>query len=268
MKFLSQYIEMLEIKNYDDHTKKKNKVKIDPNLPEVPFRILLVGSSKSGKSTLLVNLLRDEFYGKVFKKKYIIVFSPTACLDPKIKQIGAGNVYDTFNPAILEYVMERQIAIAEGRDDEPAIEYKDIRDDPNPLNKPKKKKKHMENILIIFDDCLGMRGVFDSNSMLNKMIIKARHYNISVIISTQKLSGVGRTIRLNMSAVFIFRALNGNEIDEILDEFSSKAHRKHNYLLLTEYIWDKPYEFLYCKFDERDRAKVYRKGFYEVLDFK
>jgi polynucleotide 5'-kinase involved in rRNA processing len=45
---------MLEIKNYDDNIKKKSKVRIDPNLPEIPFRILLVGSSKSGKSTLYI----------------------------------------------------------------------------------------------------------------------------------------------------------------------------------------------------------------------
>jgi hypothetical protein len=54
----------------------------------------------------------------------------------------------------------------------------------------------------------------------------------------------------------------------ILDEFSSKAHRKDNYKMLTEFVWDKPYEFHYVKFDEKDRDKVYRKGFYEILQFK
>jgi hypothetical protein len=90
------------------------------------------------------------------------------------------------------------------------------------------------------------------------MIIKVRNYDSSVIISTQKLSGADRTIRLNMPTVFTFRALNGNKVDEILDEFSRKA-RKHNYKLLTEYIWDKPYQFLYCKFDGRNQVVFYTK---------
>jgi septin family protein len=191
----------LTIKNYDEPKKTKSKIKIDPNLPNVPFRMLLVGSSGSGKTTLLVNLFREEFYGKVFKKNHIIIFSPTARLDPKLEQIGAKNVYDCYNVDILKYIMDRQIAISEGKID--------------PETGKKKKGRKLDNILIIFDDCLGMNGVFDSHSMLNKMIIKARHYKISIIISTQKLSGVGRTIRLNMSAIFIFRALNGSEVDDI-----------------------------------------------------
>jgi hypothetical protein len=38
--------------------------------------------------------------------------------------------------------MGREITIAEVKDEEPAIEYNNIRDDPNPLQKPKKKRKN------------------------------------------------------------------------------------------------------------------------------
>jgi putative ribosome biogenesis GTPase RsgA len=236
---------MLTIKNLDSNKQNDARLaKLNPMLPRPPFRLLIIGSSGSGKTNLLVNLFEPDFYGKFWKKDHIIVFSPTADFDDKQLKIPSNNFYAEFNPEILEFIMYKQTTILE-----------------------KHGKKKLDHILIVLDDMLGNPKAFGGQSFLNKFIIKCRHYNISIVILSQKLSAIGRTIRLNIDSVIIFRAINGIEIDEILDEYSSKTHRKTNYEKLMS-IWSIPYNFLYANFQIKDRDKIYRSGFNdEIITF-
>ena len=60
---------------------------VDPRLPQPPFRWGVVGSSGSGKSVLLSNLLSQaDLYRSVFDRIY--VFSPTAKSDPAWTVLG------------------------------------------------------------------------------------------------------------------------------------------------------------------------------------
>ena len=57
-------------------------------LADLPMRLAIIGKSDlSGKTTILLNLFRDEFYGKDFKGGDIYIVSPSAHSDTKLKNL-------------------------------------------------------------------------------------------------------------------------------------------------------------------------------------
>mgnify|MGYP003346681286 CR=1 FL=1 len=71
-------LEILQVKTIN--TKSKKQLKLNPILPEPPFLWLIYAPVKSGKSTMIMNLLfNNEFYKNYFEK--VIIFSPSIAND-------------------------------------------------------------------------------------------------------------------------------------------------------------------------------------------
>ncbi len=78
----------MSIRALDNQFNNKNEPKI---LPSLPFTSYIVAAKKSGKSTLLLNLLiKPEFLRNKFNQIYFI--SPTASLDEKTQILKNENV--------------------------------------------------------------------------------------------------------------------------------------------------------------------------------
>jgi len=153
--------------------------------------MMVIGSSGSGKSNFLKNLItkKDFGYKKIFKKN-IFIFSPTSMADEtfsSIKNIKEENIFDSLDK--LEDLINEQKKIIADRG--------------------KKKSPH---IWIIMDDCLGSKKLNNTYSnVVNQLFFKGRHYNISISLVSQVYK-IPRSIRLNTNCIVIFNGLNQSEV--------------------------------------------------------
>lgn len=230
----------------DHPTKENKKIKnLNPMLPKPPFRWSIVGASGSGKSNMICNLFRKEFYNQgkqgVFIPSNLFIFSPTADLDPKIHDIKCDNFFTEFDEVAFIEIFSQQEAILK--------QYG---------------KKRLGHVLIILDDMLGDRAL-NQGGLLSKYIFRARHYNVSIIFSVQKYSGLPRVCRLNCNYMSIFRC-GMNERDFITEEHSDKKNRE-TFRLLLQSVFAEPFQFLHIECENPDLTKRYRKNFEEILEY-
>jgi hypothetical protein len=222
-------IEKLTDRNIDYPENKK----IPEPLPKLPFRMLLVACSGSGKTLTVGNMLaRREFaYKKIFKEN-IFLFSPTFELDdPSMHgvDIDEENLFKTFDESVVEDIFEDQKKL---------------------INRWGKQKA--PHILLIFDDMVTMLNQ-SKTSTLTRLFFSARHWKISLILTTQSYKNTSKAIRLNCSHMTVFKC-NNKERDLIGEEN-----------ILDVDVWREvygmatsaPYSFLYV-----DNTKQVRERFF------
>ena len=76
-------------------------------IPSLPFRMLVVGPSGTGKSCIVSSLLAFEPYQKAWKQNTFI-FSPTMQDDPEYShlKVKPENVFDSYNAEVIMSLYE------------------------------------------------------------------------------------------------------------------------------------------------------------------
>ena len=188
--------------NFDDYTN-ENIIEHNPNwpyIPDHPYRILIIGSSGSGKTNALLNLINNQsdidkiyLYAKdPYEKKYQYLIN-------KREEVGL----DRFNDpkAFIEYSNDMQDV------------YKNIED----YSLGKKRK-----ILIASDDIIAdMINNKKLNSIVTELFIRGRKLNISIVFITQSYFKVPKDVRLNSAHFFIMKIVNKRELRQIALNHSS-----------------------------------------------
>jgi hypothetical protein len=194
---------------------------------------------KAGKSNLVLNMLsRKDMLKGIWNPKDIFIFSPTMDVNDDYKDIKANKIAK-FDNEIIHTIMDTQ------------------------KNLIKQHGQHkVKPLLIVCDDCLGEKKFASMNSCMEMLATKGRHLLISVIIITQSLRRVGRTIRLNSDYFVIFRAKNQTEYDAIAEEFISKSDRP-NFLRKLKEQFKIPYNFLVIDLVSGDEDLRFRIKFTE-----
>lgn len=205
---------------------------------EVPFNMVLVGQTHSGKTTLakkLITNLKKEF-------DYIYIFCPTGELSQDwIEQEHLFTSPKEYGSKVKE-LFEQQKRIK--------LEYG---------------KKRTPQILLVFDDCL-TENILRFNSDLDKKSISTRHYNISVMVLSQRIAGIGRTFRLNSAYFILFNMFNYSELERFLDEFVPRKYKKQLEQQL-ESIFSEPYNFIFSNNRSTNlNERLYKNGI-ELLKF-
>lgn len=207
-------------------------------IPSHPFRCLASGGSGSGKTMLILNLLkRKNFFKNYFD--VIFLFSPTAGKDQtqQMLNIPESNVeseLDEKGVDHLKYIFDVQQKYIE----------------KNGIGKSDK-------ILIIFDDIISSEKFLNS-ATYKKVLIQGRHSNISSITLTQKFHAIPRTLRLQMTDIFFFPSSN-SEIERLVDEFTPAGKSKKDFQKLVNIATSKQYNFLYINM-KSPPEKRYRKN--------
>jgi len=162
--------------------------KIPRPLPTLPCRALFCASSGSGKTLTIGNMLaRKEFAYKSIFKKNIFLFSPTFDLsDPSMHgvDIEEGNHFTTFDEAAIAEIMEDQKRLID-----------------------RWGKQKAPHILIVLDDLITMLPQ-SKQSLLTRLFFSARHWKISLILTTQSYKATSKAIRLNCSHMMIYKTNN------------------------------------------------------------
>jgi hypothetical protein len=230
-------------------TAKKNipqrKAAKDGVMPPFPFSMMLSGSSGSGKTNLMMNLMtRDELYGRYFHT--IIVFSPTAgSTDDMYKKLNLpkDNFIKDLKPEYLHNLVKNREKLIE----EKGIEWvaKNAR------------------VCIILDDVIADRGFLESPDAL-VLFALLRHYLVAVIVMMQSYNKLPRALRLNCNAIMVFPALQ-SEVDVLKDEITPAGITKKDFGKVIEYATSGKHDFLYINRKAEPGQRV-RKNLDEVID--
>ena len=216
-------------------------------MPKLPARMLCVASSTGGKTVLIQNLILKIYRGS-FERIY--VFSPTV------------NVDDTWTP-VKKYITD----VMKVDTEKEQVYYEEY--DPIALKKlieiqhkvidfqKKNKQKELFSILIVVDDFADDAKFVKYSNILHGLFTRGRHNAISCILSTQKYDVLAPIIRLNASALFIFRLKNMNEVNSFLEENSALVDKKTLYDMYQQAVNFAPYSFFYINTNAKDVSNMF-----------
>lgn len=241
-----------QAKKYDVEVIETAKTKIpqrkaakDQIMPPFPFSMMITGSSGSGKTNLMINIMsREDLYGKYFHR--IAVFSPTAGssddLYAKLK-LPPENFIPDMRPEYLENIIEHRKALIK----EKGIEW----------------VARNDRMVIIMDDVIAERGFLESPEAL-KMFALLRHFLCSVIVMVQSYNKLPRALRLNANAIIVFPALR-SEVEVLKDEIAPPGISKADFEKVIDYATKGRYDFLYIN-RKADPAKRIRRNLDDIID--
>jgi len=210
--------------------------------------ILICGSSGSGKTSLLVNLIskkgKKNGYKQSFRRCFhkIILCSPSLSTLKKELLVPEKQKYTDFNTCMdeLEQHLEDSKEKAK-RDDE---------------------KKF--NLLILDDVASQLRESRHNETKLTSMLQNRRHNNLTTLIIVQKWTMLPTGIRSNANVIFLFRPKTMQEQEAITCEVLP-VHKRES-LDLFNFIFDGRYNHLMIDLTLKYSNKFrYFKNFQEII---
>ena len=210
--------------NIDEYTN-DNKTEQNPKWPYIldhPYRVIIIGSSGSGKTSALLNLINNQTY---IDKIYLYAKDPYEAkyqyLINKREKVGLDHFKDP--RAFIEYSNDMQDV------------YKNIED-----YNPGKKRK----ILIVLDDMIADRiNNKKLNPVVTELFLRGRKLNISIVFITQSYFKVPKDVRLNSTHLFIRKIPNKRELELIALNHSSDIDFK-DFMKIYKKCTAEQYSFL------------------------
>jgi hypothetical protein len=161
---------------------------IVPPLTCTPFFLAITGSVRSGKTSMLVNLLTSpHVYKNGFHAVYAII--PTHSVASLKKNIFDKHprMHDKLNLVTLDRIYEQV-----------------MRDGEEKLN----------NLLIMDDVTTSLKNL-DVQMLLKKLIYNRRHYRVSIICLVQSYNAMPLAIRKTISHLACYKPRNKKEMSAI-----------------------------------------------------
>lgn len=166
---------------------------------------LMVGASKSGKTTYLIDLVNalHNTYQSIYKKPIIILFSHTMTND--------GGIYNRLPKDTILY----------DHYDEKIIKT---------IEKVQKKTNKKYPVIIILDDIVDKKN----NTTLSKLLTIYRNLNISSVILLQRLKMFDKNNRSNVNYVFGLKQNTNEAINDMIEVFFKGILTNDDYINLTK----------------------------------
>ena len=170
--------------NFDDYaneSKTKHNLKW-PYIPDHRYRILIIGSSGTGKKNALLNLIENQ---PVIDKIYLYSKDP----------------YEAKYQYLID--MNEKVGLNHFNDPKVFIEYSnDMQDLYKNFDECNPDKEH--KMSIVFDNMIAdMINSKKLNSVVTKLFIRGRKLNIALVFITQSYFKVRKDVRLNTTHFFI-----------------------------------------------------------------
>jgi ABC-type dipeptide/oligopeptide/nickel transport system ATPase component len=224
--------------------KKSHNPNYDTHHIDLPFRMLIIGSSGSGKTMTLINLLRA--FSGTFQNINIITKNADEPLynfvADKFKKIND----DFNNPASKSKKKHNfNVEISEGLNTLPKLDSYDKN----------------EQSLVILDDL-----VLEKNQKpIEEYFIRCRKQNVSIIYISQSYFAIPNMIRNNVNYMIIKQVSSKRNLKLIANEYSldldSKELKK-----LYDFCTDKLENFLFIDIDHKNMR--FRKNLSFVIDIE
>lgn len=270
----------------------------NPVLPKHEFTMSLIAPKGSGKTTLIINLLK--FYKKYFHT--IIVFSPSIESDDKWDWLKNQDLL-VENKELKSWIKELSAQQDENRVVQRAPPGKELQALAN-MKKPvdgripeecffeeydtdtlqqiigeqrgviKLLKKHGEGkrlanrVLMIFDDLVGSK-LFSSRRQDPFKILntKHRHLSTSIIMVTQAYREIPKTVRTNFTCLIAFEIANEKELEALYEEFPMGLKRS-DWDEMYRYCVQEEYGFMFLNMLKKEKTLRIMKNFDQVIFYK
>ena len=100
------------------------------------------------------------------------------------------------------------------------------------------------SILVVVDDFADDQTFTRQSKLLHSLFTRGRHNTISTIVSTQKSASCHPIIRLNSTALIVYRLRDYKELEAFVEEVSGVI-TKTEFVELYKYATEAEYSFLY-----------------------
>jgi len=198
------------------------------NLDKLPFRMVVVAPSGSGKTNFIMNLLQRFSAGKgTFNTITVITRNKDEPL---------------YN--YLEEKTKKQVKILEGVLNIPKLD--DFKPD--------------EQHIVIFDDLV----LEKDQTKMNEFYIRGRKRGISIIYLSQSFFKIPKVIRTNCNYFVILKLSGKRDLNLILSEFELGI-TKNDLIRMYEYATKEKFNVLLIDV-EAEKKDRFRKNFLEYLD--
>jgi hypothetical protein len=216
----------------------KEKIKpLHPHLPQPPALLLMISPIRTGKSTIINNmLLNNQFYGQDFFDE-VMCISPTIYNDKTSRFLKkAFDCYDEYDDSLIDGLIAKQ----EGYED--------------PSERP--------DVALILDDVV---GIIRREAKINHLASRFRHYNIKfLLMSCQNYRKVSPIIRSNCTNMIIGSPFpNMKELGKIAEEIGDQFSGAQNFLAIYYAATPNKYDFLYL--DLQSNPPLAYRNFDEVI---
>lgn len=224
---------------------------------EIPFCIAFCAPTKSGKTELAKKCLLRKWQ---YMFHNIVIASPTLQYKGEYDEVVDAIKSRPYAPniQILKTNLELQI-------NQVITEQEELK--RRALEEPENFDK--TDTLLILDDCIGT-NLFRGNRVENvcdKISCVGRHFDLSLVIMSQKLSKISIDIRQNLTCLFVFAPLHFADIERILDEYVPQEVRPM-FRKMQQEVFREPYAFIIIDGSPKRRTDFrlrIRKGFKEYL---
>lgn len=254
---MSSSKDSIEIKpiGLKDYTCKQSRFS---HVPKVPLRMILLAPSGSGKTVLISNLILNIYKG-CFER--IFIFSPSVHLD------------QTWS-AVKKY-QEDVMKVSESDKETLYFDYYDADDLENIIDTQHKVTKHIKDsgkkklfsILIVVDDFADSVEVSRHSKLLHALFTRGRHHSISTIVSSQKYNALATIIRVNATALIVYRLRNYAELEVFLTENGALIDKK-SLLEIYREATKEPYSFLYVNLTARNIKEMFYQNFTHLIEIE
>lgn len=224
------------------------------------FVMALAAPRKSGKSYFVGAMLRS---GMMDHFDHIIILCPTLQYNDDYQEfeedVKRYTLISDVNGQLIEDLFTRQATCMR------KVKARERRSKHLP-------KLYCPSTLLILDDCIDS-GVLDFRGTVDKIAERGRHINMSAIMCSQRISAISRSVRLNSDYFIIFSPYSVQELEQFIEQFISKEHRKPLREKLGD-IFETPHQFIVLDNSEKNirkklktsNAQDFIEGKAEVLD--
>lgn len=191
------------------------------------FMMTLAAPRGSGKSFFVKQLLKSELIDRF---DHIVIMCPSLDFNDDyddFRGLDKFRFISNVTSEIIEDLWNRQAKckamIRRKRRDKKKKNANDPQfsefesEDPDIIECP--------HVLLILDDIIDS-GVVKFRGIVDKVAERGRHVSISLILNSQRISAISRSIRLNADYFIIFKPFAVAEVEQFLDQFVRKKERK------------------------------------------
>ena len=192
----------LTLRKFDP--RKMERQRIDPK--KGPPTVLLIGSKRTGKSTLMQCLI---YYLRKIPSGIIVTGS-----------LNSEEQFSSFFPRCFIFnTLDKSMTDRISK----IMNEQEKRNEQHKQKYGKHAKEHSKeyySTMILMDDCGYDTAYFRGNKTINRLFMNGRHYNVLNIISLQYCKSIPPDLRKNADYVFIMREPSIKERKKLYDEFA------------------------------------------------
>jgi hypothetical protein len=189
--------------------------------------MVIIGSARSGKTSMMVNLLTStQAYKKAFHNIHIVMLSHSVAGLKNNVFKNHPRMHDELKWSVLDGILESVKEDAEEK----------------------------YNSLLILEDVTASLKDKSLQQLLKKTIYNRRHYRLSITILVLSYNAMPLSIRKTLSHFLSYKPRNKKEFTAIFEELIFLDREQGE--ALTKFVFDKPYQFI---FSDVNSNQLYKK---------